>query len=400
MTPPAISPQQIGVIGPGMIGVSIAHLTAQSGMDVFLKVSPRPGALGRAQDAIQASFAREVTAGRTSNDQASQALCRTHVCENYADLSDCDVVIECVPEDLELKRQVLGEAETVLSDHCVLASTTSSLCIGWLAEGRLRPENMVGMHYFWPAHRQPLIEIAIPSGVSVSAFECARRLARQQGRRELLVRDLPGFFTTRIMQVWGNEAIALVVEGVPVDRVDRAMVEAGWAVGPFRFVDMVGIDTAVRIYESTRHYLGMRVDHLGRLGNLVQEGYTGYKGRRRAGVKGFYVYPEGREVDPRVYALLGQRERPYLDNDDIAQRMIWQMVNEVAHCLAEGVITSPTDAMLGAVLGTGWPRGGPVSYVREVGVTNMTRKLAEWAALYGPRFTPSRGLEELAREEA
>jgi 3-hydroxyacyl-CoA dehydrogenase/enoyl-CoA hydratase/3-hydroxybutyryl-CoA epimerase len=180
--------------------------------------------------------------------------------------------------------------------------------------------------------------------------------------------------------------------------VDQAMTDFGWAMGPFRLMDAAGIETLARVYSSLDGFMGDRVQQVERLWPLIRAGHVGYKGgARQEGVKGFYVYPEGRDVDPRVYPLLRPDSPVPPDADEIARRPVWQMVNEVAHCLAEGVVESADEADLGAVLGIGWPRArqGPLAYARQIGPRAIVGQLEAWAGKYGPRFYPSRTLMEL-----
>jgi len=388
--------RQIGIVGVGAIGSGIAQLVSGLGARTVI-VAPRPGGPERAANMMQACYAGDVQRGRISPEQAAAGLARIHVTERYADLSGSSFVIESVLEDPQLKLEVLRQVETQVNADCIFGTNTSSIPIAHIAAGAQRPANVIGTHYFWPAHRFKLVEIAHAVTTSQETIDRTLAFARWQGKTPLLVRDRPGFFTTRILLPYVNEAVALVVEGASIEMVDQAMVNFGWAMGPFRLMDAAGIETLARVYDSVATSLGGRIKQMERLWPVIRAGHVGYRGGSREGAKGFYLYPEGRQIDHRVYSLLGQRRDQPPPAEEVALRPVWQMVNEVGHCLAEGVIASQPEADVGAVLGLGWPRatGGPIAYARQIGPPTIVAGLEAWAERYGPRFTPSSALRAL-----
>lgn len=379
--------QCVGVIGAGVMGASIAHLTSSVGVETVIKVRARPGAIEQAWQTMRASYAREVEAGRASPAEAETALARIHITDDYADLgrAGCEIVIESVPEDLAIKHEVLQAVEAATPDGCVFASNTSSLPMAWLARPSKRPDRVVGMHYFWPAHRQPLLEISALPDTAPEALERVRALGRQQGRVELLVRDSPGFLTTRALMPYLSEAVLLVGQGISVDQVDAALEAFGWRMGPFRLMDAVGVETIALAHDCLRPFLGERIVGLERLWPLVRAGYAG----RRTGA-GFYTYgPEGRCPNPVAHEMLRtDSETCAPEPDELVHRPVWMMVHEAALCVAEGVVASWEEADLGVNLGLGFPmcQGGLLAYRQRIGDEAMRCQFALWERRYGPRF--------------
>lgn len=377
----------VGVVGAGVMGASIAHLTSSVGIETVIKVRTRPGAIEQAWQTMRTSYAREVEAGRASPAEAEAGLARLRITDDYAELgrAGCEIVIESVPEHLAIKHEVLQAVEAAVHDDCVFASNTSSLPIAWLARRSVRPHRIVGMHYFWPAHRQPLLEISSLPETAPDALARARVLGRQQGRVELLVRDMPGFLTTRILMPYLSEAVLLVGQGVSVDQVDAALEAFGWRMGPFRLMDAVGVETIAYAHDCLRPFLGDRIMGLERLWPLVRAGYVG----RRANA-GFYTYgPEGRCPHPITYEMLQEKDGicpP--EPTELVHRPVWMMVHEAALCVAEGVVASWEEADLGANLGLGFPmsQGGLLAYRQRIGDAVMRYQFKAWEHRYGPRF--------------
>lgn len=359
-------------------------------------VAPRSGGAGRAARMIEATYRSDVDRGRVTAAQARARLRNVQLTPHYSDLKGVEFVIESVLEDLATKHDVLAAVERVVSSDTVFASNTSSIPIARIAATAQTPHRVIGTHYFWPAHRFRLVEIARAATTGEPTLHRTLDFIRWQGKVPLLVRDLPGFFTTRVILAYLNEAIALVTEGASVDAVDKAMEAFGWAMGPFRLLDAVGIEKFRGIYHSVHRHLGDRVGHIDRLWPLMEAGYLGHRGDRREGAKGFYLYPDGTEVDARVYSLIGRSLSAPPAPSEISIRPVWQMINEIGHCLAEGVVASTEDANLGAVLGLGWPpiHRTPLAYARAIGVRNVVGQLNAWTHQYGGRFTPSVGMLE------
>ena len=255
------------------------------------------------------------------------------------------------------------------------------------------------MHYFSPVPKMPLLEIVVTERTAPWATATAHAFGRAQGKTPIVVRDGPGFYTTRILAPYLNEAVLVLEEGGRVDDVDRALKDFGFPVGPIALIDEVGIDVGAHVARD----LGAAFADRGHassdaLPRLLEAGYGGRKNRR-----GFYQYPATRRKGPKrvneaVYELLGGAERHPIDPPAVAERLALLMVNEAVHCLEEGVITSPRDGDLGGVLGLGFPpfRGGPFHHVDAVGAAIVVDRLGRLESRFGPRFQAADMLVEMA----
>src|SRR3989441_8799868 len=395
---PAVPPPRTGrvaIVGAGAIGSGIARLLSGLGATAVV-VAPRRGGVARATERIHYWYASDVRHGRLSAAEADAGLRNVRVTARYADIEGAEFVIESVPEEVAVKQEVLAAVEAHTSPACIFASNTSSIPLADIAAKASRPHNVIGTHYFWPAQRYQLVEIARAATTSERTLQRTLDLIHWQGKVPLLVRDVPGFFTTRILLVYLNEAVALVTEGASVDEVDNAMQAFGWPMGPFQLLDAIGLEKFRGIHQSISRHLGERVMHIERLWPVLEAGHVGYKNGRREGTKGFYLYQGRPEIDARVHRLIGRAVGAGPTPFEISVRPVWQMVNEIGHCLAEGVVASADDADRGAVLGLGWPpvHETPLAYAHRVGVRNIVEQLHAWAREYGPWFTPSPALVE------
>ncbi len=301
-------------------------------------------------------------------------------------------------EDLELKRRVLAEVENQVSSDTVFASNTSALPIKEIAAHAHFPERVVGMHYFSPVPKMPLLEIVVPEKAAAWAVATARAFGIKQGKTCIVVKDGPGFYTTRILAPYLNEAVLLVEEGARVEDVDGAMKDFGYPVGPLALVDEVGIDVGAHVARDLgKAFADRGLEGSGAMPKLIEAGLQGRKNGR-----GFYTYPpakkKGRkQVNDEVYDLLGGVERREVPVSEIQDRLALLMVNEAVHCLQESVIASPRDGDLGAILGLGFPpfRGGPFRYIDTQGKGAIASRLEELASTYGKRFEPAAMLSEV-----
>lgn len=378
------APLTVGLVGAGMMGVSLAHLSGRAGLDTVLKVRGSPGAVERGEAALRASFAREVAAGRATPDEARAGEARVRVTDDLADLTACGIVVECVPEQLGLKHRVLREIESSVGPDCVIASNTSSYRIADLARPLARPDRVAAMHYFWPAHRKPLVEIAGHEGTDHEALARARELARRQGVHELLVAGTPGFLTTRLIFAFFSESIRLAEQGMPFEFVDQSLESFGWPMGPFRLMDWLGLENMAHIHDSLRPVMQDRVGGTRRLWDLVEAGFPG-----RRGDAGFYLYGDGTpRPNPKTWELIYPGVPSRVPLDEVWRRPVYVLIGEAAHCVAEGVVSGWAGADLGATLGLGFPskQGGLLGYLNRVGLPALREALEAWERQYGDRF--------------
>jgi 3-hydroxyacyl-CoA dehydrogenase/enoyl-CoA hydratase/3-hydroxybutyryl-CoA epimerase len=388
--------RKVGVLGAGLMGAGIAAAAAEAGAGVRLKdASDEAVAKGLryARDVIDERRRR----GKLTGRDVGQRMDRIAPTLDYTGFRRTELVIEAVFEDLELKRQVLAEAEAVIGDDCVFASNTSSLPIGEIGRSAQRKSRILGMHFFSPVHKMPLLEVIVTSDTDAWATATAVAFGRRLGKHVIVVLDGPGFYTTRALSPYVNEAARLVEEGVAIEAVDRAMTSFGFPVGPIVLIDEVGIDVGAKIAKVLHHYFGERMTPPESLDRVVEDERQGRKNGR-----GFYTYDgKGKKrVDASIYDLLpGGRERRPVEERVIQERCVFAFLNEAVLCLQEGILRSPRDGNVGAIFGLGFPPflGGPFRYLDHLGARFATEVLERLAAAHGPRFAPAPMLVDMAK---
>jgi 3-hydroxyacyl-CoA dehydrogenase/enoyl-CoA hydratase/3-hydroxybutyryl-CoA epimerase len=306
-----------------------------------------------------------------------------------------DLVIEAVFEDLEVKRSVVAHLEAVLEPTAVIASNTSTIPITRIAEGAARPERVLGMHFFSPVDRMPLLEVIPGERTGPDAIVAAVRFGRRMGKTVIVVADHPGFWVNRILAPYLAEAGRLVQEGVSMKDIDRRIVAFGFPVGPITLLDEVGLDVATKGAGVMHEAFGERLAPVPSLARLLEAGHIG----RKAG-KGFYLYADGKKTDPdpEVYRLIGAAPLAAADMDAVERRLVYALLNEAARALGEGVVRQARDGDIGAIFGIGFPpfRGGPLRMIDALGAADVVRTLEALAGAYGPRFTPCEALVKRA----
>jgi len=390
---------RLGVLGAGLMGEGIAAVSLGLSSVVLKDVSEE--GLARAAKGLRKGLEKRVRSGALTRLQRDRQWYGLSATTRPEELAGCDVVIEAVFEDLALKRKVLAETEAVVSPEAVFASNTSALPIREIAAKAKVPERVVGMHYFSPVPKMPLLEVVVAEKTAPWAVATARALGVAQGKTVIVVKDGPGFYTTRILAPFINEAVVLLDEGAAIPALDAALLDFGFPVGPVALLDEVGIDVAAHVSNDLGKAFAARgAAPSATFGRLFEAGFRGRKNR-----KGFYLYPKDRppkgkkEVDPEVYAFFGGTSRKRMPAEDLRDRLALLMVNEAAFCLSEGIVASPRDADAGAILGLGFPpfRGGPFRHVDATGAAAVVERLEELAELHGRRFVPAPLLVEMAR---
>ena len=380
---------RLAILGGGFMGSGVASVSLGLCQVAVRDLSDE--VLGRAARSIDDGLKRQVRSGAIRRVEADRRRSRLLLTTRVDDLQGADLVIEAVFEDLELKRRVLAEVEERVADDAVFASNTSALPIGEIAAGACHPERVIGMHYFSPVPKMPLLEIVVAEKTADWATATAHAFGTAQGKTCIVVKDGPGFYTTRILAPYLNEAVLLVEEGARIEDVDRALKDFGYPVGPLALVDEVGIDVGAHVAQDLgRAFADRGLEGSGAMPRLYEAGLHGRKNGR-----GFYLYPKTKKakkrVNPKIYDLLGGATRRSVAAAEIQDRLALLMVNEAVHCLQEGVISSPRDGDLGAILGLGFPpfRGGPFRYVDSVGRETIRARLEELAGKHGKRFEPA-----------
>ena len=391
--------RNLGIIGAGFMGASIGGVAvAQAGLDVRF----RDMALGGVANGLAA--ARKILKERLRRRRITKheyrrlerLLSGGVVWDGFGRV---DVVIEAVFEDLDVKHQVFRELEEHVRTDCLLASNTSTIPIGRIAEAVRHPERVIGMHFFSPVEKMPLLEVIVTNQTAAWATVTAVELGRAMGKTVIVVEDHPGFWVNRILAPYLNEAGRLLREGVSVETVDRAMTRFGFPVGPITLLDEVGLDVAEKASKVLHEAFGDRLRPMEGMSRMTAEGRLGRKSGR-----GFYRYEEGKKqgVDEAAYEIIEAEVGSKVPREDVTHRLVYAMLNEAARAVDEGVVRSARDGDIGAIFGIGFPpfRGGPLRYLDDLGVESAVTTLKALTDKYGERFRPAPRLTEMARRGA
>ena len=388
--------QRLGVIGSGFMGAGIAGTAAlQTDADVRLRDADLTR-VGRGLRMARAILDASLKKRRLAKPDYARRAAALSGGTDLRGFGVADLVIEAVFEDLAVKRQVLAETQAVLPPGAVFATNTSTIPIARIADGAVRPADVLGMHFFSPVEKMPLVEVIPHAGTAPAATATAVTYGRAMGKTVIVVADRPGFWVNRILFPYLNEAGYLLEEGVSVEVIDRLMTTWGFPVGPVTLIDEVGLDVAAKASAVMHEAYGERMRPGSVVERLVADGRMGRKNGR-----GFYAYAGGRRtgVDPALSALVGASPEAAVDEAGVQARLVFAMLNEAAHALGEGVVRSARDGDIGAIFGIGFPpfRGGPLRTLDTIGAAAAVTILEQLAAKHGPRFTPAPRLVELAR---
>jgi 3-hydroxyacyl-CoA dehydrogenase/enoyl-CoA hydratase/3-hydroxybutyryl-CoA epimerase len=392
------SVRTVGVVGAGFMGAGIAEVSLMQGLSVLLRdLDAAP--LAKARRAIWTELEKRVRQRSLLRTQAEETFSRLRGQQSFEGFAHVDVAIEAVVEQMDVKHRVVAELEANGREDLIVATNTSSLSVAELASVSRRPERVIGMHYFSPVPKMPLLEIVRTDRTADDVLATCFALGVRQGKTCIVVRDSPGFFVNRILAPYMNEALLLVDEGVGIDAVDRAMEQLGFPVGPLRLFDEVGFDIAAHVSRSCEVVFRDRPGFVssGAVGAMFGAGRLG-----RKNAQGFYLYDgktgRRRGVDPSAYTFFARVGHRDIAPVDIQERLFLLMINEAVLCLEEGIIATPTDGDLGAVFGIGFPAytGGPFRYVDQAGAAEVVRRLDSCVGKHGLRFTPAGRLRELA----
>jgi 3-hydroxyacyl-CoA dehydrogenase/enoyl-CoA hydratase/3-hydroxybutyryl-CoA epimerase len=388
---------KVAVLGAGMMGAGIAYVTARNGIDVVLKdVSIEAAEKGK--DYSRKLLDKAISRGKLTEAKRDEVLARITPTADNADLAGCDLVVEAVFENTALKHQVFGEIEPIVADDALLGSNTSTLPITELAGGVARNQDFVGLHFFSPVDKMPLLEIIRGEQTSDEAIARALDYAARIKKTPIVVNDSRGFFTSRVIGTFVNEALAMLAEGVPPATVEQATTQAGYPVGALQLTDELNMELFVKIRNETRAAIeaagGAFPAHPGEtvVDRMVE---LGRPGRLRG--KGFFDYDaDGKRTGlwPGLATELPSVADPAgIDLHELQERMLFAEVVESVRCLEENVLTTVADANIGSIMGIGFPpwTGGVLQYVNGYpgGVAAFVARADQLAERYGDRFTPS-----------
>lgn len=384
--------EKTGVLGAGLMGSGIADVSVNNGFRVLLKDQDMEQATAGERN-IWKNLDKKVSKKIISSFERDRIISQVTPTASYNGFGNVDLVIEAVFEDLDLKQSIIKEVEENTPDHCIFASNTSSLPIHKIAEASERPDQVVGMHYFSPVQKMPLVEVIKTDQTADWVTATARQVGIEQGKHVIVVNDGPGFYTTRILAPFMNEALMLLEEGISIRQLDHEMKQFGFPVGPAALFDEVGIDVSAHITEVLNPMFRERGMEPSKKPQELLD--AGYKGRKNE--TGFYHYVDKdgdkKKKDPNndIYAFFGGEERQELDTNQVQMRMTLMMVNEAAWCLQEDILLNPTDGDLGAVMGLGFPPflGGPFRYIDRLGAAEVVKRLEALQGQHGPRFEPA-----------
>ncbi|MGH8481089.1 MAG: fatty acid oxidation complex subunit alpha FadB [Nevskiaceae bacterium] len=394
--------KQAAVLGAGIMGGGIAYQSASRGTPIVMKdIKDEQLALGMSE--ANKLLAKQVERRRLTPEKAGEVLAKIRPTLNYGDFGGVDLIVEAVVENPKVKKAVLSEVEKLVRKDCIIASNTSSISIDLLAEAIERKENFLGMHFFNPVHRMPLVEVIYGAHTSKEAIATVAAYASAMGKTPIVVKNCPGFLVNRVLFPYFGGFMAAIRDGADFVKVDKVMEEFGWPMGPAYLQDVVGMDTS--------HHVGdvLAEGYPDRMGKTFRTALDVMYENKRFGQKngvGFYKYetdPKGKPkktADPASYDLIksvqpnGQKD---MGEEEIVERLMLPMIIETARCLEEGIVESVPEADMGLIMGVGFPpfRGGALKYADILGLKAVVEKAAKYAAL-GKLYEPTARMKEMA----
>jgi len=381
--------RKIGVLGAGMMGAGIAYVSARAGMEVVLLDRDMESAeKGKAYS--QKIVDKGVSRGKTSKEEGDALLARITLITDYNDLADVDLIIEAVFEDTQVKADVIKKTEAVIRPETIFASNTSTLPITGLATHSQQPDQFIGIHFFSPVEKMPLVEIIPGEKTGDRALATALDYVGRIRKTPIVVRDTRGFYANRVVIPYLNEAMLMVKEGINPALIENCAKRLGMPVGPLALTDETSLELGLMLSKAAQEIEGENYKPTGvedMLETMVND--LGRKGRKSGG--GFYEYPQGGEK--HLWPGLAEHfplaeEQP--SADDVEERILYGQLIAVAECYAEGIVPDPQSADIGAIFGWGFApwTGGPMSYIDTIGVETFVRKAESLAQRYGERFNP------------
>ncbi len=391
---------KIAVLGAGTMGGGIAQLGADKNYTVRMKdINNNAIALGL--QAAQKIWDKDLGKKKLTTYQYQQKFSKISGGTNYDGFGNADVIIEAIVEDMDIKKKALAETYKYCKSDVIIATNTSSLSVNEMATAVPRPENFIGMHFFNPVDKMPLIEVVRGDKTSDQTVATIFNLCKKMGKIPVVMKDGPGFLVNRLLLPYLNEAVYLLGEGHSVEDIDKAFLNFGMPMGPLHLIDEIGIDVAIKVAKGFHKSFGERAKPSDLMIKIANGGRLGKKNR-----KGIYKYDErGKKqgVDQSIYKDLDLKvPTKKLDSEEAVQRCIYAMINEAALAFHEDrIVKRAEDVDLSMIMGTGFPpfRGGLLKYADTIGTENIVDALEEFASKIGSRFTPSVPLKSMAKTQ-
>jgi 3-hydroxyacyl-CoA dehydrogenase/enoyl-CoA hydratase/3-hydroxybutyryl-CoA epimerase len=387
--------KKIGVLGAGMMGAGIALVSAQAGVDVIL-IDRDVESASKGKAYSETVLGKQITRGSMTQEKADAILARITPTDDFALLKGCDLIIEAVFEDIDIKAKTTRKAEAIIPATTVYASNTSTLPISTLAEASARPDQFIGLHFFSPVDRMGLVEIIKGAKTSPATLAVALDFVAKLRKTPIVVNDSRGFYTSRVFQTLIHEGCAMLEEGVPPAVIENAAKAVGMPVGPLALLDELTFDLPLKIVEQAIEQEGSKYIVPAGVSAMQKMRAQGRSGRKTGG--GFYDYPAegGKKLWPGLSDIFPVSAD--YDIEELKQRFLYAQAIETARCREENVIETSEDGDLGAVYGWGFPAwtGGTLSYIDTIGVDKFVTKCDRLAQKFGPRFAPSAWLRDRA----
>jgi 3-hydroxyacyl-CoA dehydrogenase/enoyl-CoA hydratase/3-hydroxybutyryl-CoA epimerase len=393
---------RFAVLGAGFMGAGITDVSINKGMDVILK-DLNEEVVSNAKKNIWKNIFKKVKRKQIKETQAKSVIQKAIGQTSFDGFQNVNIVIEAIVENMEVKKNVIKQLEGVCKDDFIFASNTSSLPLTEMSEAAKKPENVIGMHYFSPVPKMPLLEIIKTAKTSEETLSTCYDLGIKQGKTCIVVNDMPGFYVNRILCPYLIEALLMIEEGVSIEDIDGAITKLGMPIGPITLLDEVGIDVGAHVMSGNMADLlkgreGFKINHS--MPKMFEAGLHGRKSK-----KGFYNYNEkkGRlkksSPNQDVYNYFGNPKSNKLSSEEITERTMLMLLNEAVWCLEDNILQNAKDGDIGAVLGVGflpWS-GGPFSYMNLLGIDHVVERMQHYAKIHGPKFNPRPMLIEMAK---
>ena len=390
--------KDIAVVGAGTMGAGIAQWCSARGSDVILK-DVGTEQLAKGMSAIGKVYHSAAKRHVMSRTEARKGLDRIHPTHNDVPMSKIDMVIEAATENMDLKQKIFASLEPMVGENTILATNTSALSIGDLAERTSNPDQVIGVHFFNPVHRMQLVEIVVCAKTSPSTAARTLKYVQKIGKMPVVTKDSPGFAVNRILMPYLTEAGHLFNDGASISDIDESMLDFGMPMGPMRLLDEVGIDVANHVAQFFGSSFGDRMPAPDSLPKMVEKGLLG----RKSG-NGFYLYGNSKkkkaepQINTELDAFISSRGATILTRQELQERMVLVMLNEAARCMEEEVVSAPEDIDFAMIMGTGFApfRGGPLRYTDALGIKHVVNRLEELASRENDRFAPCQVLRSMA----